>query len=106
MVYFDYIFGIDSLLSCLYACLYSTYLNVLWVGGQHCVGVVLRHCLPTKTSYILGHVVDRECDILIESFVVHSLNVDLSRTWFHPLVVNLSLNYVIDMFHAYEYEIT
>ena len=94
MAYFDYIFGIDSLSLYLYSCLYSAYLNDSWVGGQHCVGVVLRHCLPTKTSYILGHVVDSECDILIESFVVHSLNV------------TLFLNHVIEMFHAYEYEIT
>ena len=43
-----------------------------WVGGRHCVSVVLIRCLPMDTPYILGHVVDRGCDTPIESFVVHS----------------------------------
>ena len=34
--------------------------------------MVLKYCLPTDALYILGHVVDRECDTLVESFVVHS----------------------------------
>ena len=38
--------------------------------------MVLICCLPMDASYVLGHVVDRECDILVESFVVHSLSVD------------------------------
>jgi len=36
---------------------------------------VLIHCLLVDAPYILGHVVDRECDILVESIVIHSPNV-------------------------------
>ena len=52
-----------------------------WVGGQQCVSMVLRHCLPTEAPYILGEVVDREvaleckCDTFVESVVVHSSNI-------------------------------
>ena len=42
------------------------------LGGRHYVSVVLKYCLPTDAPYILGHVVDRKCDTLLESFVVHS----------------------------------
>ena len=42
------------------------------LSGRHYVSMVLICCLPTNALYILGHVVDRECDTLIESFVVHS----------------------------------
>ena len=45
------------------------------LSGQHYVSVVLICCLPTDAPYILGHVVDCECDTLVESFVVHSLFV-------------------------------
>jgi hypothetical protein len=45
------------------------------VSGQHCVSMVLRHCLPMDTPYIMGHVVDCGCDTPVESFVVHSLNI-------------------------------
>jgi hypothetical protein len=45
------------------------------VSGQHCVSMVLIRCLSTDAPYVLGHVVDRECDTFVESFVVHSLNV-------------------------------
>ena len=34
--------------------------------------MVLKYCLSANTLYILGHIVDRECDTLIESFVVYS----------------------------------
>ena len=34
--------------------------------------MVLKYCLPTDVLYILGHVVDHECDILVKSFVVYS----------------------------------
>ena len=44
-------------------------------SGRHCVSVVLIHCLPAHSPYIQGHVVDHECDTLVESFVVHSPNV-------------------------------
>ena len=46
------------------------------LSGRHYVSVVLKYCLPTDALYILGHVVDRECDTLIESFIVHSLFVE------------------------------
>ena len=45
------------------------------VGGRHCVSMVLIRCLPTNAPYIPSHVVDRECDILVESFVVHFPNI-------------------------------
>ena len=42
------------------------------LSGWHYVSVVLKYCLPVDALYTPGHVVDRKCDILIESFVVHS----------------------------------
>ena len=42
------------------------------LSGRHYVSLVLKYCLPTDAPYILGHVVDRKCDTLLESFVVHS----------------------------------
>jgi hypothetical protein len=76
------------------------------VGGQHCVSVVLIHCLPANALYTPGHVGDRGCDIPVESFVVHSLSVELSRTRSHYLVVTLFLSFVMEMFLIYGYEIT
>ena len=38
--------------------------------------MVLRYCLPMDALYTSSHVVDRECDPLIESFVVHSRFVE------------------------------
>ena len=76
-VYFDYILSIASLSLCLCISSYSAHSDVHRVGGQHCVSVVLIHCLPADTTYILGHVVDHGCDIPIESFVVYSLNIGI-----------------------------
>jgi hypothetical protein len=42
------------------------------LSGRHYVSMVLRCCLPADAFCTLGHVVDRGCDTLIESFVVHS----------------------------------
>jgi hypothetical protein len=42
------------------------------LSGRHYVSVVLRYCLPMDALYMLGHVVDRGCDTLVESFIVHS----------------------------------
>ena len=44
------------------------------LSGRHYVSlsIVLKYCLPVDALYIPGHVVDRECDTLAESFVVHS----------------------------------
>ena len=74
-VYFDYIFSIASLSLCLYISSYSAHSDVHWVGGRHCVSVVLIHCLPVDAPCILGHVVDHGCGTPVESFVVHSLNI-------------------------------
>ena len=46
------------------------------LSGWHYVSVVLKYCLPADALYTPGHVVDHECDTLIESFVVHSLFVE------------------------------
>ena len=45
------------------------------LSGRYYVSVVLKYCLPVDALYILGHVVDHECDTLVESFVVHSPSV-------------------------------
>ena len=37
--------------------------------------MVLKYYLHVDAPYILGHVIDHECDTLVESFVVHSLFV-------------------------------
>jgi hypothetical protein len=46
------------------------------LSGWHYVSVVLICCLPMDELYILGHVVDRERDTLVEPFVVHSPSVE------------------------------
>ena len=79
IVYFDYILSIASLSLCLCISSYSVHSKVHGVGGRHCVNVVFIRCLPVDTPYILGHVVDRGCDTLIEFFVVHSTNIDARR---------------------------
>ena len=72
IVYFDYMLSIVGLST--YSCigLYSAGFGIHGVSGRHCVSVVLIRYLPADTPYILGHVVDRECDTPVESFVVHS----------------------------------
>ena len=72
IVYFDYLLSIVGLSS--YSCIssYSSHSKDPWVGGRHCVSVVLIRCLPADISYILGHVVDRGRDTPVETFVVHS----------------------------------
>ena len=77
IVYFDYMFSIVRLSSCLSISLYSARSKVPGVSGRHCVSMVLIRCLPMDTSYILGHVVDRGCDTPVESFVVHSPNIGI-----------------------------
>ena len=79
IVYLDYMLSIASLSLCLCISSYSAHSKDPWVGGQHCVSVVLICYLPTDTPYILGHVVDRGCDTPIESFVVHSPNIGARR---------------------------
>ena len=75
IVYFDYMLSIVGLSSCSCISSYSTHSKDPWVGGRHCVSVVLIRCLPADTPYILGHVVDRGGDTPVESFVVYSPNV-------------------------------
>ena len=79
IIYFDYMLSIASLSLCLCISSYSAHSKVPWVGGRHCVSVVLICCLPTDTPYILSHVVDRGCDTPVESFVVYSSNIGASR---------------------------
>jgi hypothetical protein len=55
--------------------LYSAYSKVHRVGGRDHVSVMLICYLPVNTLYIPGHVVDRRCDTIVESFVVHSPNI-------------------------------
>ena len=79
MVYFDYMLSIVRLSLCSCISSYSTHSMDPWVGGRHCVSMVLIGCLPADTPYILGHVVDRRCDTSVESFVVQSPNIDTRR---------------------------
>ena len=79
IVYFDYIPSIVGLSSYSCMCSYSAHPKDPWVGGRHCVSVVLICCLLTDTPYILGHVVDHGCNTLIESFVVHFSNIGARR---------------------------
>jgi hypothetical protein len=82
IVYFDYMFSTTRLYLCSSSCSYSAHLLDLWVSGRHSVSVVLIPCLSANASYIPGHVVDRGCDISVESSIVHSPNIGLAR----PLV--------------------
>ena len=75
MVYFDYMLSIVGLSSCSCISSYSAHSKDPWLGGRHCVSVVLIRCLPVDTPYIPGHVVVCGCDTPVESFVVHSPNI-------------------------------
>jgi hypothetical protein len=75
IIYFDYMLSIARLSSCSSISSYSARSKVQGVSGQHCISVVLIRCLPVDAPYILGHMVDRECDTPVESFVVHSSNI-------------------------------
>ena len=76
IVYFDYMLGVVRvIIMFMHWIAKCSFLLTNGVSGRHCVSVVLIRCLPMDAPYILGHVVDRECDTLVESFVVHSPNV-------------------------------
>jgi hypothetical protein len=75
IVYFDYMLSIARLSLCSSISSYSARSKVHRVSGQHYVSVVLICYLPMDASYILSHVIDHECDTLVESFVVHSPNI-------------------------------
>ena len=79
IIYFDYMLSIARLSSCSSVSSHSSRSGVHGVSGRHCVSMVLIYCLRKDAPYILGHVVDRECDTPVESFVVHSLNVGAHR---------------------------
>ena len=79
IIYFDYMISIARLSLCLCISSQSARSKVHRVSGHHCVSVVFICCLSMYAPYILGHVVDCECDILIESFVIHSLNIGQVR---------------------------
>ena len=49
------------------------------LSGRYYISVVLICRLPVNALYIPSHVVDRKCDILVESFVVHSSSVEQVR---------------------------
>jgi hypothetical protein len=80
-IYFDYMSSIVRL--SLYSNIGSQSSRPLisYVGGQHCISIVLRHCLPAEIPYIPSLVVDREValeckyDTFVESFVVHFSNI-------------------------------
>jgi hypothetical protein len=58
--------------------MFTKHLVQFWIGlgGRYDVGVVLILNLPTNASYFLGHrVIDRGCDIPVESYVAHSPNI-------------------------------
>ena len=42
------------------------------LGGRSHVGMVLRCYLPTNVSYWLGHVVVRDSDSFVDSYIVHA----------------------------------
>jgi hypothetical protein len=46
------------------------------LSGRGSVGMVLRLYLPVNAPYILGYqVVNRGCDITVESYIAHSPNI-------------------------------
>ena len=75
IIYFDYMFSIIKLSVCSSISSYSARSKAHSVSGRYCVSAVLIRCLSVDAPYILGHVVDRECDTLVESFEVHSPDI-------------------------------
>jgi hypothetical protein len=71
--------------------------------------MVLIRCLPMDVPYISSHVVDCECDTLVESFVVHSLNIGQVGSSYEGrhalflsfLVISLMCRYEVDVSHDY-----
>jgi hypothetical protein len=76
IVYFDYMLGISRvIIMFMHKFTKRSLLCTYRVSGRHCVSMVLIRCLPADAPYIPDHVVDRESDILVKSFVVHLLFV-------------------------------
>jgi hypothetical protein len=83
IIYFDYISSTVRLYLYSSTCSYSTHSCDQRVSGRHCVSVVLIRCLLVDAPYIPEYqVVDRGCDISIESSIVHSPNIGLIRPGF------------------------
>jgi hypothetical protein len=110
IVYFDYMLSIDRL--SLYSSIssYSARSSVHGVSGQYCVSVMLIHCLLADAPYIPSHVVDRGCDTLVESFVVHSPNIGQVGSSYEgrhalfflsSLVISLMCMYEVDLSYDY-----
>ena len=63
IVYFDYMLSMASIIIMLmHKFAKRSILCTFGVIGRHCVSVVLVRCLSTDAPYILGYVVDHECD--------------------------------------------
>jgi hypothetical protein len=75
IVYFDCMLSIAKLSLCLCISSYNARSKVHGVSGRHYVSMVLIRCLPANAPYILGHVVDRECETLVDAFLIHSPNI-------------------------------
>jgi hypothetical protein len=71
LVYFDYMLGTARLE--LYSSIgsYSACLLDRSVSGKYCVGMVPIPYFPVIAPFIPDHVLDRESDIPVQSFVVH-----------------------------------
>jgi hypothetical protein len=83
IVYFGYISSIVRLYLYSSTCSYSAHSYDQRVSGRQCVSMVLIRCLLADAPYIPGHqVVDRGCDILVESSLVYSPNIGLVRPSF------------------------
>ena len=71
------------------------------LSGRHYVSVVLKYCLPTDALYTSGHVVDHECDTLVESFVVHSPFVEQVEPGYEGRQALFLISLVIFLMHRY-----
>ena len=72
LVYFDYMLGVVRvIIMFMHRIVKPSFLLTNRVSGRHCVSMMLIRCLPVDAPYIPDHVVDREGDGLVESFVVH-----------------------------------
>jgi len=72
-------FSIVGLALCLCTCSYSAHPLNSGVSDRSFVCVVLTQRLSVNAPYISSHVVDREGDSFIKSYVVHYPNVGLSK---------------------------
>ena len=105
IVYFDYMLSIARvIIMFMHRFAKRSLLCTYGVSGRHCVSVVLIRCLLAEAPCIPSHVVDRECDTLVESFIVHSPNVDQvgsscerRQSLFLILVISLNCRYEVNI---------